>query len=119
MSESERIDQLSGGGEDEDDVAVSSLRRRRRLSSAALGSPSSSSTSPSSIPSCLSVSEAAEVESAGCEEETAAPFTCSELGESFSWLGLSVLLPAAGDEAVWLVPLPSARGGVSVATVLR
>lgn len=148
MSESERMDQLSGGGEDDEDdvVAVSSLRRRRRLSSAALGSPSSSpTTTPSSGSSCLSVSEAADVESAGWEETVA----CSagnegeknrirvqgfwfkhlhclhgwhelsvylQLAESVAWL---VLLPAAADEAVWFVPLASARGGLWRRTTFR
>lgn len=131
--ESERVGcQLSGGGEEEEeddgDGDVSSLRRRRRLSSAAFGSPSSPTpAAPSSSSSLLSVSEAAEVESAGCGEAAAAPSACSaleELEESFSWLGPSVLLPAAGGEAAPPVPLAaaapaSARGRASVVTVLR
>lgn len=116
-AESRLSHQLSGGGGDEDDgVAVSSLRRRRRLSSAALGSPSSPSAASSLVGSLLSVSEEAEaeVESAGWEV-TAAPPEGPETEES-SGPGLSAVA-----DAVWLasVVLPSVRGGVSVATVLR
>lgn len=136
MSESGGVHQLSGGGGDDDDVdAVSSLRRRRRLSSAVLGSPSGP-TSLSSV-SRLSAADGAEVESAGWKEAVAPPtcsagnnknnecknvllkgflgaflidIICkfySQLEEFFSWPWLSVLLPAAGDEAALLVPLAS------------
>lgn len=115
-TESRLLNQLSGGGgdEEEDGVAVSSLRRRRRLSSAALGSPSSPSAASSLVGSLLSVSEEAEVESAGWEV-TVAPLEGPETEES-SGLGLS-----EGADATWLASavLPSVRGGESVATVLR
>ena len=95
---SQHRDQLSGGGGEDDDDADSNLRRRRRLSSAAFGSPPStsdaSSSNSSSMFSLLSVSEAAEVESAAWEE-TVAPFTWStEEGNIYNQGFQCLLLPS-------------------------